>query len=47
MMASLIRRCEFEMYETEWRDIGFVREYVVPCPAVDGRGLRVLVKGVE
>ena len=47
MMASLMRRCDFEIWETEWRDVGFMREYVVPCAAVDGRGLRVLVKNIE
>lgn len=41
MMASLVRRCDFEIWETGWRDVGFFREYVIPVPAVGGKGLRV------
>jgi len=46
VLANVFRRCELELYETEWRDVGFVRDMFVPMPASDGRGLRVLVKDV-
>jgi cytochrome P450 len=46
LLANLIRRCDFDIFETEWRDVGFVREFGGPFPASDARGLRVLVKDV-
>jgi len=46
VLANVFRRCELELWETEWRDVGFVRDFFVPMPASDGKGLRVLVKDV-
>lgn len=46
LLANIIRRCDLEMFETEWRDVGFVREFGGPFPAPDARGLRVIVKNV-
>jgi len=46
VLANVFRHCELELWETEWRDVGFVRDMFVPMPASDGRGLRVLVKDV-
>lgn len=43
-LANVVRRCKFEMYETEWKDIGFVRDMFVPHPDPSSKGLRVLVQ---
>jgi cytochrome P450 len=46
VLANVFRRCEMELWETEWRDVGFVRDMFVPMAASDGKGLRVLVRDV-
>jgi cytochrome P450 len=46
MMASIIRRCDLEIFETRFEDVGFLRDFFVPHSAPDARGLRVLVKDV-
>lgn len=46
MLASVVRRCELELFETEWKDVGFLQDFFVPHSGPDARGLRVLVKGV-
>jgi hypothetical protein len=46
VLANVFRRVEMEIYETGWRDVGFVRDMFVPMPASDGTGLRVVVKDV-
>jgi cytochrome P450 len=43
-LATIVRRCKFEIYQTEWKDIGFVRDMFVPHPDPSSKGLRVLVK---
>jgi cytochrome P450 len=46
MLASVIRRCDLEIFETEWKDVGFLQDFFVPHSAPDARGLRVKVKNV-
>lgn len=46
MLASVIRRCDLEIFETEWTDVGFLQDFFVPHSGPDAKGLRVLVKGV-
>jgi cytochrome P450 len=44
-LASLIRRFEFEMYETSYdRDMKIVRDVVAPDTHPESLGVRVLVK---
>ena len=45
-VANLIRRCDMEIFETEFKDVGFMRDFGAAFPAKDARGLRVLVKNV-
>ena len=47
MLANVVRRCDLEMFETQWEDVGFLQDYFVPHSGPDARGLRVLVKGVQ
>ena len=46
MLASAVRRCEFQLYETRWEDVGFLRDYAQTFPAAESKGLRVKVKNV-
>jgi len=46
MLATVIRRCDLEVYETEWEDVGFLRDYTVPYGRVGTVGLRALVRDV-
>jgi len=46
MIANVVRRCDLEIFETEWKDVGFVRDFGISMPAKDSRGLRVLVHDV-
>jgi len=46
VLANVMRRCELELFETEYKDVGFLRDMFVPLPAQGTKGLRVLVKDV-
>ncbi len=46
VLANVVRRCELELFETEYKDVGFVRDMFVPMPEPGSKGLRVLVKDV-
>jgi len=43
MVASLMRRFRFELFETDERDVEFCKDYVTPHPAETSKGVRVLV----
>jgi cytochrome P450 len=47
MMASIIRRCDLQAFETNYEDVGFIRDFAIPVPAADSKGMRVLVLKVE
>ena len=47
MIANVIRRCEFKIWKTEYNDVGFMRDFAIPCPAADSKGMRVLVENVQ
>jgi cytochrome P450 len=42
-LANLIRKCNFELYETTEADVGFDSEFVVATPWPGSKGVRVLV----
>ena len=45
-LANVVRRCELEIFETHYADVGFVRDMFVPHARVGATGLRVLVRDV-
>jgi hypothetical protein len=42
-LAYLIRRYDFELYGTDFRDIETVSDYGMPLPRADSKGVRVKV----
>jgi hypothetical protein len=46
-IASLFRRFELELYETDVSDVLLVHDFFLPSPKSDSKGVRVLVKSVE
>jgi cytochrome P450 len=42
-LASLVKNCSFSGLDTEYKDVGFMRDHAIPCPAADSKGMRVLV----
>lgn len=44
-LANVVRRCDLELYKTEWNDVGFLRDAFGPFPGPNSTGLRVLIKG--
>ncbi len=44
MVASLMRRFEFELFETDRSDVDFYRDALTPQAKPDSQGVRVLVK---
>lgn len=43
-LASLFRRFEFELFETDRSDVDFAQDMVSPQPKRDSKGIRVIVK---
>ena len=43
-LATLFRRHELELFETDRSDVDFIFDIVVPMPRKDTKGVRVLVK---
>lgn len=43
-LANVVRRCKLELYQTEWKHVGFVRDMFIMNPDPSSKGLRVLVK---
>jgi cytochrome P450 len=42
-LANLIRKCNFELYETTEADVGFDSEFIVATPWPGSKGVRALV----
>jgi cytochrome P450 len=42
-LASLVRRCRLELYETSERDVRMWSEHFMPLPHPESKGVRVLV----
>jgi hypothetical protein len=42
-LAYIIRRYEFELYDTYFRDIETVSDYGMPLPRANSKGVRVKV----
>ncbi|KAI0196447.1 putative cytochrome P450 [Astrocystis sublimbata] len=47
VLATLFRRFEFELYDTDITDIEIQHDFFVPSPKQDTKGLRVKVKSVQ
>jgi cytochrome P450 len=45
--ATVVRRCNFDIHDTQLEDVGFVRDMFVPQPRAGSKGLRVLVLDVN
>ncbi|KAF2231043.1 putative cytochrome P450 [Viridothelium virens] len=43
-LATIFRRFELELFDTDRSDVDFIRDVVVPMPKRDSKGVRVLVK---
>lgn len=43
-LATIFRRFDFELFETSRRDVDAEHDFMVPCPSLDSKGMRVLVK---
>jgi cytochrome P450 len=46
-LATLIRRFDFELFETDRSDVELAHEFFVPVSKLDSKGVRVLVKGLR
>lgn len=46
-LATIFRRFEYELFETGRRDVDAEHDFMVSCPALDSKGVRVLVKRRE
>ncbi|KAI9883757.1 MAG: hypothetical protein M1823_004458 [Watsoniomyces obsoletus] len=44
ILAAVFRRFDLELYETTRRDVDTQHDFVIPLPALDSKGVRVLVK---
>ncbi len=44
ILAAVFRRFDLEVYETTRRDVDTQHDFVIPLPALDSKGVRVLVK---
>lgn len=43
-LASIVMKFDFEIYDTTWeRDVKIEREWFVPMPSVDAKGVRVKI----
>ncbi|GAP90688.2 putative cytochrome P450 [Rosellinia necatrix] len=47
VLATLFRRFEFELYDTDISDVEIVHDFFVPSPKQDTKGLRVKVTSVK
>jgi hypothetical protein len=45
-LATVVRCCDFDLFQTELADVSFVRDMFVPHPRVNSNGLRVMVERV-
>lgn len=43
-LATVFRRFDFELFETGRGDVDAEHDFMVPCPRLDSKGVRVLVK---
>jgi len=46
-MATVFRRFEFELYETDESDVVLAHDYFIPAPKEDSKGVRVRVVSAE
>lgn len=46
MLATMLRRLKFELFETDRSDVDFYVDWLTPHAKLDSQGVRVLVKGV-
>jgi hypothetical protein len=46
-LASVIRRCSLQLYETDASDIEVAHDFFLPCAKLDSKGVRVKVLEVE
>jgi cytochrome P450 len=46
-LATLFRRFDFELFETDSSDVELAHEFFVPVSRLDSKGVRVLVKGLQ
>jgi cytochrome P450 len=46
-LATVVRRCDFVIHDTQLEDVSFVRDMFVPQPRAGSKGLRVLVLDVD
>ena len=47
ILANVIRRCEFQAWNTTSKDVGFIRDFAIPVPAADSTGMQVFVLNVD
>ena len=43
-LATIFRRFELELFDTDHNDVDFVLDIVAPMPKKDSRGVRIMVK---
>jgi len=46
-LATLFRRYQFELFETDISDILVAHDFFLPSPRLDSKGVRVKVKCVD
>jgi hypothetical protein len=43
-LATVFRRFDFELYETDVSDVKLAHDFYLPAPKLDSKGVRVKVK---
>jgi hypothetical protein len=46
-LATIFRRFEFELYETDVSDVQLAHDFFLPSPKLDSEGVRVKVKSIN
>ena len=47
MLATIFRKFELELYETDITDVELAHDFFLPSPKLDSKGVRIKVVGVE
>ena len=47
LLATLFRRYDFEIYETDESDVRIEHDFFLPSPRLDSKGVRVKVRVVQ